>query len=109
MKLTQDLEMTVYDPSPEQLKALLSLTEEQFREQRIAVKIFSQILGAEIYLISHPSLMDKVDGVSYLPEEIAELIKIRDALKPHYEERLQKIHNAKRIYGGKIISGESGD
>ncbi|MEK6775702.1 MAG: hypothetical protein AABY87_02325 [bacterium] len=100
--------MTVSDPNPEQFKALLSLTEDQFREQRIAVKIFSQVLGTEIYLISHPSLKDKVDGVAYLPEEIAELMKIRDALKPHYEERLRKIHDAKKIYGGKIISGESG-
>jgi len=101
--------MTVYEPSPEQIKALLSLTEEQFREQRLAVKIFSRVLGAEIYLISHPSMEDKVDGVAYLPEEIAELMKIRDALKPHYEENLQKIHNAKKIFKGKIVNEEAGD
>lgn len=95
--------MTVYEPDPDQLKKLLILSQDEFGKARLAIKVYSELLDCDIYLVSHPSLADKVDGIAYLPEEIQKLCEIRDSLKPHYEERLRKIHEAKKIFKGKIV------
>jgi hypothetical protein len=97
--------MTVYEPDPDQLKKLLSLTYEEFCRTRCVVKIYSQVLETEILLASDPTLIDPSEGIVYSPGEIAELSRIRNSLNPHYEERLKKIHNAKAIFGGGIVSG----
>lgn len=98
--------MTVYEPNADQLKELLALTEVKFRSSRLAIKIFSEFLESEIYLVSDPSLASEVDGVAYTPEEVKALMKIHGSREPHYKERLQKIHDAKRIFDGKIIPHE---
>lgn len=95
--------MTVYEPDPEALKKLLSLSYEEFCNARLVLKIFSEILETEIYLVSHPSLAEHAEGDVYTPDEILGLAKIRDTLKPHYDERLRKIHHAKKIFEGKIL------
>jgi hypothetical protein len=65
--------MTVYEPNADQLKELLALTEVKFRSSRLAIKIFSEFLESEIYLVSDPSLASEVDGVAYTPEEVKAL------------------------------------
>lgn len=108
MKFSLGLEMITYEPDANQLKKLLSLTQGEFRAARMVVKLYSEVLDTDIYLISDSSLAGQVDGVVYTAEEIAGLMKIRDALKPHYQERLRKIHDAKRIFGGKIVADSTG-
>ncbi len=95
--------MIAYEPSPEQIQKLLSLTSGQFRQARLAVRIFSEALDCEIFLVSEPALAREVDGLAYTPDEIGALAAIRDSLKPHYNERLKKIHDAKGIFGGMIV------
>lgn len=99
--------MTVYEPDEKKLKEILSLTYGQFSHTRLAVKIFSEFLGSEIYLISDPTLADQVEGVAYTPDEITKLMHLLNRLKPHYKERLQKLHDAKKIFQGKIVNDES--
>ena len=94
--------MKVYEPDGEQLKKLLLITEGEFRSARMAIRIFSKFLESEIYLISDPALAAQVDGVAYTPDEVSQLTKVHGAREPHYKERLQKIHDAKRIFKGRI-------
>ncbi len=101
--------MTAYEPNPEQIKKLLSLTSGQFREARLAVRIFSEALDCEIFLVSEPELAREVDGPAYTPDEIGALAVIKDSLKPHYNERLKKIHDAKGIFGGIVVGPIEGD
>ncbi len=96
--------MIVYNPDEEQLERLCSLSSTEFRAFRLVIRIRSELLGTEIYLVSDPSLAKEVHGVVYTPEEIGELMKIRRALKLHYPERLRKIHDTKRIFKGRIVS-----
>jgi hypothetical protein len=99
--------MTVYEPDPKQLKELLSMTTAQFCASRLVIKIYSELLDAEIYLVSDADLAREVEGAAYTAKEIDALGKIRDSLKPHYRERLQKIHEAKKIFGGTVFFNES--
>ncbi len=101
--------MTAYEPNPEQIKKLLALTAGQFRTARLAVRIYSEALGCEIYLVSEPALAGEVDGPAYTPDEIIALAAIQDSLKPHYNERLKKIHDAKGIFGGLIVGPTEAD
>ncbi|NOY52168.1 MAG: hypothetical protein GXP58_00940 [Deltaproteobacteria bacterium] len=96
--------MKTYEPDPDQLQKLLSMTTEQFSCSRLAVKIYSDLLETEIFLISDPTLASKVEGVAYTTNEVDVLAKIRYDLKPHYRERLRKIHQTKKTFHGILLA-----
>ncbi len=98
--------MNSYEPDPDQVQKLLLMTAEQFASAGLVVKIYSELLKSEVFLISDPALAKEVEGVTYTPEEIEVLAKIRYTLKPHYRERLQKIHEAKKAFDGTLLPRE---
>ncbi len=95
--------MKTYEPDPDQLQTLLSMTTEQFISSRLAVKIYSELLETEIFLVSDAALAGEVEGVAYTAQEVETLSKIRYDLKPHYRERLRKIHQAKKTFHGILL------
>ena len=84
-------------------RRLLSVTTEEFAAMDLAVKIRSRILGEEVYLVSREELAARVPGVAYTPAEIEVLRRMRGELRPHGAERLRKIHEAKRVLGGRLL------
>jgi len=99
--------MNTYEPDPDQVQRLLQMTADEFSSAGLAIKIYSELLKSEVFLISDPSLAKKVEGVTYTLEEVSALAKIRYALKPHYRGRLQKIHEAKKALNGTLLPPEN--
>jgi len=99
--------MNTYEPDPDQIQQLLLMTTERFRSSGLVVKIYSELLETELFLISDAALAKEVEGVTYTPEEVEVLAKIRYALKPHYRECLQKIHEAKKAFDGTLLPCEN--
>jgi len=70
-------------------------------EKHFAIKIRSEILGKDIWLVSDEEMMKEIDDtlVSYLPREIKHLVKLRAT-----PEEVKKVHMIKEIFpGSKIV------
>lgn len=80
---------------------ITSMPLDEFTKNKLAIKVFSKLLGEEIWIVSNEEMKNKVadEGLPiYLPLELEHLIKIR--AEP---EELKKIHLAKTVFQGSSI------
>lgn len=90
------------------LDHLLQLRLSELAKRNIAIKIYSEILGCEIWLCSNATMAlqiraDDPEAITYTVAEMRRLI----ALGPTADD-LRNIHNAKSLfYGSKIIDGRN--
>lgn len=74
-----------------------NMTLDDFANADMAIKVYSEVLGKEIYFVSNERIADKIKDeglVSYLPDELKNIIKDRPKA-----EQLIKINIAKEIFG----------
>ena len=71
----------------------------EFNSSNLAVKVYSEVLGREIWFVSNEKIRDKVatsEGLAtYLPHELMHFVKIGAT-----PEELKKIHMVKEIFPG---------
>jgi len=80
---------------------ILTMSAKEFEQANLIVRIDSEALKEDIYLISNKQLLDRVknkDLVCYLPREIL-------ALENTDTEVLHNVHLSKKIFRGIIESG----
>ena len=68
----------------------------EFNSNNLAIKVYSKVLGREIWFTSNEKMRDQLDEgklIAYLPQELEHLIRI----KPEPEE-LKKIHLVKETF-----------
>jgi len=68
------------------------------------VKIYSKVLGEDVYLCSSPDLKAMVSGegfTCYLPQELQEIMQGWPD-----SETLRTVHNLKATFDGKIKKGQ---
>lgn len=92
-----DNDLLALQEAIEEIEGLLSESiAEDFSSKNMAVRIHSEILGEEIYLVSNESVRQhlKAEGlVCYLPEEILHMRNIPP-------EGIKAIHDIKKEFGG---------
>ena len=78
---------------------VLGMTLEEFKQSSLVVKIWSNLLGEQIALVSHKELSGQVpEGIcTYTPEEISELKKLDS-------KAVCLVHRIKKEFDGEILS-----
>jgi len=79
-------------------------TIDAFPRVNMAIKVFSETLQENLYLVSNEGMQKYVSGeklVSYLPHEIEHLIKLQAT-----PDVIKKIHKAKELFVGSEIEPE---
>ena len=85
----------------------LSMRLSQFAYRNLAVKIYSEILGCELWLCSNVEMASQVkqddpEAITYTIDEMRELIRRNPT-----PEDLKLIHNVKSIFeGSKIVNSQ---
>jgi hypothetical protein len=83
-------------------KQIETMSLDAFSKSNLAVKIWSDLLGEEVYFCSDEKMVDKIKGeglVCYLPHELKYLV----AVKPT-KDVVRKVHEIKALFGGSEIS-----
>jgi hypothetical protein len=68
---------------------------------RVAIKIFSEMLNEELWIVADERNMDALKAEQVVDIAIYTANEIRE-LKGKYQEQLKTIHEAKKVFGEKV-------
>lgn len=102
-KLDELIEQEKKEETPTTLENIPGITLAEFARRNMAVEIYSELLGCNIWLCSNKEMAAQVkkddpETVTYTTHELRELVK----LNPD-PEGLKKIHDAKRVFPGSTL------
>lgn len=93
-------------PEDSSLKIPEDLLNTPLKDLKVPLKIWSDLLGETIYLVATEADAHRLmaEGkVAYYPEEVAILLEIKEKLPQDIaNERIQRIHQVKKQFGGLI-------